>query len=58
MTKLELIISLEDLPDDTVIYVPSIEVAGDEIPASHIQISDGGRDEGPLEVTILGGEEW
>ena len=29
MTKSELIKALDGLPDDTVIYVPSIEVAGD-----------------------------
>lgn len=40
MTKSELIKALDGLPDDTVIYVPSIEVAGDELLALYVQVYD------------------
>lgn len=57
MTKAELIKALEGLPDDTRIYVPSIDVAGDELPALYVQVYDNGSDCGQAEATILGDEE-
>ena len=57
MTKSELIKALDGLPDDTVIYVPSIEVAGDELPALYVQVYDNGNNGSVAEVTILGDEE-
>ena len=57
MTKSELIKALDSLPDDTVIYVPSIEVAGDELPALYVQVYDNGSNGSVAEVTILGDEE-
>ena len=57
MTKAELIKALEGLPDDTRIYVPSIEVAGDIMPALYVQVYDNGSNGSVAEVTILGDEE-
>lgn len=57
MTKLALIKLLKDLPDDTRIYVPSIEVTGDTLPALDVQIDDDGSDGGIAEVTIVGDGE-
>ena len=56
MTKAELIKALKGLPDDTRIYVPSIEVAGDIMPASYVQVDYVG-DGGIAEVTITGDGE-
>ena len=56
MTKAELIRSLDGLPDDTRIYVPSIEVAGDIRPASYVQVDYLG-DGGIVEVLIIGARE-
>ena len=57
MTKEELIKALEGLPDDTRIYIPSIEVAGDIMPALYVQVYDNGSNGSVAEVTILGDEE-
>ena len=57
MTKAELIKALEGLPDDTRIYVPSIEVARDIIPALYVQVDYVG-DGGIVEVLITGAREW
>ena len=56
MTKIELIKALEDLPDDTRIYVPSINVACDEYTALYVQVYSYGNDGGVSEVMILGDE--
>ena len=56
MNKAELIKELEGLQDDTRIYVPSIEVAGDIMPASYVQVDYVG-DGGIVEVLILGDEK-
>ena len=56
MNKAELIKELEGLLDDTRIYVPSIEVAGDIMPASYVQVDYVG-DGGIVEVLILGDEK-
>ena len=48
---------LEDLPNDTKIYVPSIEVAGDLLPALYVDVCDDGSDGGIAEVNIVGDEE-
>lgn len=53
MTKSELIEALKDLPSDTVIYIPSIEFAGDEVPARYIDVWSDGTNSDP-EVCILG----
>lgn len=57
MTKAELIELLEDLPNDTEIYVPSIEVAGDLLPALYVDVCDDGSDGGIAEVNIVGDGE-
>ena len=57
MTKAELIKALEGLPDDTRIYVPSIEVAGDIMPASYVRVDYVG-DGGIVKVLIIGAKEW
>ena len=57
MTKAELIKLLEDLPNDTRIYVPSIECEGNTIPALYVDIDDDGSDGGIAEVTIVGDGE-
>lgn len=56
MTKEKLIKALDGLPDDTRIYVPSIEVAGDIMPASYVQVDYVG-DGGMVEVLIIGGRD-
>ena len=56
MIKAELIKALEGLPDDTRIYVPSIEVAGDIRPASYVQVDYVG-DGGIVEILITGARE-
>ena len=53
MTKAELRKALDGLPDDTRIYVPSIEVAGDIMPASYVQVDYVG-DGGIVKVLITG----
>lgn len=57
MTKKELIKLLEELPDDTEIYVPSMEVAGDIMPALYVDVCDDGSDGGIAEVNIVGDGE-
>ena len=57
MTKAELIKLLKDLPNDTEIYVPSRELAGDLMPALYVDIDDDGSDGGIAEVTITGDGE-
>ena len=57
MTKSELIKSLKDLPNNTRIYVPSIEVAGDLIPAKYMDVYKDGSDGGIAEVGIVGDGE-
>lgn len=57
MTKSELIKLLKDLPNNTRIYVPSIEVAGDLIPAKYMDVYDDGSDGGIAEVGIVGDGE-
>ena len=56
MIKTELIKAIEDLPDDTRIYVPSIEVAGDIMPASYVQVDYVG-DGSIVKVLIIGARE-
>ena len=56
MTKAELFKALDGLPDDTRIYVPSIKIASDVLPASYVQIKEYGSDGEISEVTILGDE--
>lgn len=56
MTKAELIKALDGLPDDTRIYVPSIEVAGDITPALYVQVDYVG-DGGIVKVLIIGARE-
>ena len=56
MTKAELIKQLEGLPDDTWIYVPSIEVTGDIMPASYVQVDYVGNG-GIVKVLIIGARE-
>ena len=56
MTKTELIKALDGLPDDTRIYVPSIEVAGDIMPASYVRVDYVG-DGGIVKVLITGARE-
>ena len=56
MTKAELIKALDGLPDDTRIYVPSIEVAGDVMPALYVQVDYVG-DGGIVKVLIIGARE-
>ena len=57
MTKAELIKLLKDLPNNTRIYVPSIEVAGDSLPAKYVDVFDDGSDGGIAEVMIVGDGE-
>lgn len=56
MTKAELIKAFEGLPDDTRIYIPSIEVAGDIMPASYVQVDYVG-DGSIVKVLIIGVRE-
>ncbi len=55
MTKAELIKALEGLPDDTVLYVPSIEFLGDLVPVWDVQVDCDGSNGDP-EVTIVGAD--
>lgn len=57
MTKSTLIKLLKDLPNNTRIYVPSIEVTGDLLPAKYVDIVNDGSDGGIAEVNIVGDEE-
>lgn len=57
MTKAELIKALEDLPNDTAIYVPSLEVAGDEVPAIHVEVWSDRTNSDP-EVGIYGDGDY
>lgn len=57
MTKSELIEALKDLPNDTAIYVPSLECAGDEIPAIHVEVWSDGTNSDP-EVSIYGDGDY
>ena len=57
MTKSELIKLLKDLPSNTRIYVPSIEVAGDSLPAKYVDVFNDGNDGGIAEVGIFGDGE-
>ena len=57
MTKAALIKLLKDLPNNTRIYVPSIEVAGDSLPAKYVDVFDDGSDGGIAEVGIFGDGE-
>ena len=56
MTKAKLIKALEGLPDDTRIYVPSIEVAGYIRPALYVQVDYVG-DGSIVKVLITGARE-
>ena len=56
MTKAKLIKALEGLPNDTRIYISSIKIASDVLPASYVQIKEYGSDGEISEVTILGDE--
>ena len=56
MNKAELIKELEGLSDDTRLYLPSIEVAGDIMPASYVQVDYVG-DGGMVAVLIIGGRD-
>ena len=56
MTKEELIKALDGLPDDTRIYVPSIEVAGYVRPALYVQVDYVG-DGGIVKALIIGAKE-
>lgn len=54
MTKARLIKALDGLPDDTRIYISSIKIEADVLPASYVQIKEYGSDGEISEVTILG----
>lgn len=54
MTKAELIKALEGLPDDTELYVPSIEFPGDLVLLWYVQVDCDGSDDCQAEVTIVG----
>ena len=56
MTKSELFKALDGLPDDTRIYVPSIEVARDIRPALYVQVDYVG-DGSIVKVLIIGARE-
>ena len=56
MTKAELIKALDGLPDDAKIYIPSIEVAGDIMPASYVKVDYVG-DGRIVKVLIIGARE-
>lgn len=56
MTKAELIKALEGLPDDTELYVPSIEFSGDLVPAWYVEVDCDGSDGCQAEVTIVGAD--
>ena len=54
MTKSELIKSLEGLPDDTEIYVPSMECGNKLISACYVKVEYYGINGFRPEVTIVG----
>ena len=54
MTKIELIKALEDLPDDTLIHVPSTECINVCVHAWYVQVDCDGSDGCQAEVTIVG----
>ena len=54
MTKADLIKDLEGLPDDTSIYIPSMEFPGDLVPALCVQVNSDGSDGSQPEATIIG----
>lgn len=56
MTKKELIKLLKGLPNNTRIYVPSLEFEGTRTPAVYVNIYTDGRDGGITEVEIVGEE--
>ena len=53
MTKAELIKALEGLPDDTELYVPSIEFPGDLVLLWYVQVDCDGSNGDP-EVELIG----
>ena len=57
MTKAELIKLLKDLPNNTRIYVPSLEYEGSFTPAVYVDICKDGSDGSVAEVKIVGDEE-
>lgn len=56
MTKAELIKALEGLPDDTELYVPSIEFPGDLVPVWYVQVDCDGSNGCQAEVNIVGAD--
>ena len=56
MTKKELIKLLKGLPDNTRIYVPSLEFEGSFTPAVYVDICKDGSDGSVAEVEIVGEE--
>lgn len=54
MTKAELIKALEGLPDDTDIYVPSMEGGNELIDSEYVQVDCDGSNGCRPQVTILG----
>ena len=54
MTKSELIKLLKDLPNNTVIYVRSLEYEGSFTPAVYVDICKDGSDGSVAEVEIVG----
>ena len=57
MTKTELIKLLKDLPNNTRIYVPSLEFEGNLTPAVYVDIRNDGSDGGVAKVEIVGEEK-
>ena len=56
MTKKELIKLLKGLPDNTRIYVPSLEFEGSLTPAVYVDICNDGSDGSVAKVEIVGEE--
>ena len=56
MTKKELIKLLKGLPNNTRIYVPSLEFVGCSTPAVYVDICNDGSDGSVAEVEIVGEE--
>lgn len=54
MTKADLIEKLDGFPDDTTICIPSMEFAGDLVPALCVQVDSDGSDGSQPEATIIG----
>ena len=54
MTKAELIRALENLPDDTEIYVLSREVSDTWVHAWYVEVGCDGSDDCQAEVSIVG----